>query len=77
MKLIFNYSMSVIYLLAGLYLLVFGWFILTDFQNKGVGVLMIVYGLFRAYRIYNSRLQAKSEAEPDESKSVNSIDPSA
>lgn len=69
--------MSVIYLLAGLYLLVFGWFILTDFQNKGVGVLMIVYGLFRAYRIYNSRLQAKSEAEPDESKSVNSIDPSA
>ncbi|MFN8134907.1 MAG: hypothetical protein U0Z17_06680 [Bacteroidales bacterium] len=77
MKLIFNYSMSVIYLLAGLYLLVFGWFILTDFQNKGVGVLMIVYGLFRAYRIYNSRLQAKSEAEPDENKSVNSIDPSA
>jgi hypothetical protein len=77
MKLIFNYSMSVIYLLAGLYLLVFGWFILTDFQNKGLGVLMIVYGLFRAYRIYSSRLQAKPEAAPDESKSVNSIDPSA
>ena len=77
MKLIFNYSMSVIYLLAGLYLLVIGWFMLTDFQNKGIGVLMIVYGIFRAYRLYNSRLHAKSEVESDESKSVNSIDPSA
>lgn len=77
MKLIFNYSMSVIYLLAGLYLLVIGWFMLSSFQNKGLGILMICYGLFRAYRIYNSRLQAKSEAEPNESKSVNSIDPSA
>ena len=77
MKLIFNYSMSVIYLLAGLYLLVIGWFMLTDFQNKGIGVLMIVYGIFRAYRLHNSRLHAKSEVESDESKSVNSIDTSA
>ena len=77
MKLIFNYSMSVIYLLAGLYLLVFGWFILTSFQNKGLGILMIVYGLFRAYRIYNSHLQEKSETGPQESKSVNSIDTTA
>jgi hypothetical protein len=75
MKLIFNYSMSVIYLLAGLYLLVFGWFMLTSFQNKGLGVLMIFYGLFRAYRIYNSRLQAK--AETGDNNSENRIDPSA
>jgi len=69
--------MSVIYLVAGFYLLVIGWFMLTDFQNKGVGILMIVYGLFRAYRIYRLRLQAKAETGSGESTSDNSIDTSA
>lgn len=68
MKLIFNYSMSVIYLLAGLYLLVIGWYMLSDFQNKGVGVLMIVYGLFRAYRLYNSRCRQSQKLSRTKAK---------
>lgn len=51
MRRIFSYSMSVVYLLLGIFLLVKGWSVLDTMQNYGLGMLFIVYGLFRAYRI--------------------------
>jgi hypothetical protein len=66
MKTVFNYIMSAIYLLTGLFLLLKGWFVLDRLQNYGLGILLIVYGIFRAYRIYSSVMVAKSEKEETE-----------
>ena len=72
MRVIFNYSMSVIYLVLGLFLLVIGWSRLEHLQNIGLGILLIVYGIFRAYRIYNSEGAVKPES--DENINGNSIE---
>jgi hypothetical protein len=72
MRVIFNYSMSVIYLVLGLFLLIIGWSRLNHIQNLGLGILLIVYGIFRAYRIYNSERAVKLES--DENTNGNSID---
>ena len=66
MRIIFNYTMSVIYLLLGLYLINKGWASLDSFQNKGLGILLIAYGIFRAYRIYSSAAADKKENEENE-----------
>jgi hypothetical protein len=70
MRVIFNYSMSVIYLVLGLFLLIIGWSRLNHFQNLGLGILLIVYGIFRAYRIYTSEKAVK----PDNDENSNSIE---
>jgi hypothetical protein len=49
---IFAYVMAVIYLVAGITLLVHGWYVLTQFQNIGLGIILIIYSVFRGYRIY-------------------------
>jgi Ca2+/Na+ antiporter len=72
MRVIFNYSMSVIYLVLGLFLLIIGWSRLNHLQNLGLGILLIVYGIFRAYRIYNSERVVKLES--DENSNGNSVD---
>ena len=66
MRIIFNYAMSVIYLLLGLYLIIKGWAGLDSFQNKGLGIILIAYGIFRAYRIYSSAAADKKENEENE-----------
>jgi hypothetical protein len=71
MRVIFNYSMSVIYLVLGLFLLVIGWARLNHFQNSGLGILLIVYGIFRAYRIYSTEKSVMPES--DENSNGNSI----
>jgi hypothetical protein len=72
MTVIFNYSMSVIYLVLGLFLLIIGWARLNHLQNVGLGILLIVYGIFRAFRIYSTEKAVKSESE--EKNNGNSID---
>jgi len=70
---IFNYSMSAIYLLLGLYLIIMGWARLDPFQNKGLGILLIAYAIFRAYRIYSTAAAEKSEeAEIENDNSIES-----
>jgi hypothetical protein len=73
MRVIFNYSMSVIYLVLGLFLLIIGWARLDYFQNIGLGILLIVYGLFRTYRIYSTGSVVK--LDDDENSNGNSIEP--
>jgi hypothetical protein len=74
MRVIFNYSMSVIYLVLGLFLLIIGWSRLNHLQNLGLGILLIVYGIFRAYRIYTSEKDVKPENdENSNSKSIESL----
>lgn len=36
----------------GLFLLFRGWFMLSPRLNHGLGILILVYGAFRAYRVY-------------------------
>jgi hypothetical protein len=69
MRIIFNYAMSVIYILLGLFLIIWGWARFEQLQNKGLGLLLIAYGIFRAYRIYSSVVSVKEESEGN--KNVN------
>jgi len=61
MRIIFNFAMSAIYLLLGLFLIIMGWARLDPLQNKGLGILLVAYGIFRAYRIYSSLPAEKGE----------------
>ena len=73
MKIIFNYAMSAIYVLLGLYLIIFGWARLESFQNKGLGILLIGYGIFRAFRIYSSvSAEKKEQSEIENDYSIKS-----
>lgn len=72
MRVIFNYSMSVIYLVLGLFLLIIGWVRLDHLQNIGLGILLIVYEIFRAYRIYSTEKAVKPES--DKVSNSNSIE---
>lgn len=63
MRIIFNYAMSVIYVVLGVYLIIWGWARIDSLQNKGLGILLIAYGIFRAYRIYSSIEAEKRENE--------------
>ena len=64
--------MSVIYLVLGFFLLIIGWSRLNHLQNLGIGILLIVYGIFRAYRIYSIEKAVKLES--DEKSNGNSIE---
>ena len=63
MRIIFNYAMAAIYMVLGLYLVIWGWARLDTLQNKGLGILLIAYGIFRVYRIYSSEAADKKENE--------------
>lgn len=64
MKIFFSYAMAAVYIFAGIYLLAAGWFMLNALQNKGLGTIMILYGIFRAYRIFRSKTDAKPQDDP-------------
>ena len=54
--------MACIYLLAGLFLLLKGWYILSPVQNIAVGILFVIYAVFRGFRAYHtSGLQTLDE----------------
>ncbi len=50
-KTAFSYLMVCIYLFSGIFLLVKGWSGLTKTQSLGLGILLLVYAVFRIYRI--------------------------
>ena len=41
MRIIFNYAMAAIYMVLGLYLVIWGWARLDTLQNKGLGKKMV------------------------------------
>ena len=65
-KQIFSYLMAGIYLVLGLYLLIKGWNTLSKLQTIDLGSLLIVYALFRFYRIVReSRMKFSDQEVPD------------
>ncbi len=49
-KLYYSYTVIGVYFLAGLFLLIKGWYLLSPLQNHGMGLLLIFYAAFRLYR---------------------------
>ena len=62
--------MSAVYLFIGLYLLIIGWDVLNPLQNNGLGILLVLYGIFRAYRIYISDRATKTGFEEDKTENT-------
>lgn len=48
-----KYSIAVLYIAAGLLLVIAGLKPLSSFQRYGLGVLIMAYGVFRFYRVYH------------------------
>jgi Kef-type K+ transport system membrane component KefB len=55
---IFSYVMICVYLGFGLFLLVNGWYALSKTQSLGIGILLVLYSIFRIYRVV---LESKNE----------------
>lgn len=51
----FNTIMAVLYILIGIGLLFWGLPIISNLQNKGLGILLVAYGAFRLYRSLSYR----------------------
>jgi hypothetical protein len=61
-KVYFNYLMIGMYSFLGLFLLIKGWYTLSKTQNIGIGILLVLYAIFRIYRVYHeSRMEADDE----------------
>ena len=58
-----KYCIAVLYIAAGLLLVIAGWESLSSFQRYGLGTLIIAYGVFRVYRVYNDY---PADNQPDE-----------
>ncbi len=54
----FNYFMVLFYIIIGTYMLISVKLLnyLSPVQKNGIGILLIVYGLFRGYRVYKNNL---------------------
>jgi len=63
LKLTFNYLMIVVYVCFGLYFINYGWFSISKGQSTGIGILLIVYALFRTYRVIHESRMKKVENE--------------
>jgi uncharacterized membrane protein (DUF2068 family) len=50
----FGFFMVFVYLAFGLFMIISGVFLnaLSPFQKNSIGVILMIYGTFRAYRIY-------------------------
>ena len=55
-----------VYALAGLFLVLKGWYQLSDVQNYGMGFLLIAYGCFRFYRENQYRRLENQQNQPEE-----------
>jgi Kef-type K+ transport system membrane component KefB len=60
LKYIFSYVMICVYFGIGIYLLVRGWHSLSKTQTISIGILLIIYSIFRLYRVIR---ESKIEAE--------------
>jgi VanZ family protein len=63
LKHIFDYLMICVYICLGLYLLIKGWYALTKTQTIGIGTLLIVYSLFRIYRVFQDNGMTEDDEE--------------
>jgi hypothetical protein len=48
----FKFLILFVYLGFGLFLIFKGWYTLSSTQNVSIGVLLILYSIFRAFRLY-------------------------
>jgi len=48
---VFSYLMICVYLIFGLFVLINGWYSLSKTQSIGIGILLIMYAIFRVYRV--------------------------
>lgn len=57
-----NLIMIALYIFVGAFLLIAGWDLFDKWQNIGVGLLLLIYGLFRGYRLF---VQFMKDQRPD------------
>ncbi|MFA5973663.1 MAG: hypothetical protein WC780_15030 [Lentimicrobiaceae bacterium] len=48
---ILSYVMICVYMGFGLFVLIKGWYALSKTQSIGIGILLILYAIFRIYRV--------------------------
>lgn len=63
LKRILSYLMICIYLGFGLFVLIKGWFSLSKAQSTGIGILLILYAIFRIYRVVRESRQKDTSDE--------------
>lgn len=60
---IFSYLMICVYMGFGLFVLINGWYALSKTQSTGIGILLMLYSIFRIYRVVRESGQKKSSDE--------------
>lgn len=60
---ILSYLMICVYMGFGLFVLIKGWYALSKTQSIGIGILLILYSIFRIYRVVRESGQKKSSDE--------------
>jgi Kef-type K+ transport system membrane component KefB len=63
LKQAFNYLMILVYICLGLFLLIKGWHTLSKPQSYGIGALLILYSIFRVFRILNEAATNDTDGE--------------
>jgi hypothetical protein len=48
---IFSYLMIFVYLGFSFFILIHGWYALSKTQSTGLGILLLLYAIFRIYRV--------------------------
>jgi Kef-type K+ transport system membrane component KefB len=62
-KKVFSYLMICVYLAFGLFVLINGWYALTKTQSIVTGTLLILYSIFRIYRVVRESGQKDTSDE--------------
>ena len=60
---IFSYVMICVYMGFGLFVLINGWYTLSKTQSIGIGILLMLYSIFRIYRVVR---ESGKKDTPDE-----------
>lgn len=58
-----SFAMIALYIFAGFFLLTFGWYSMSKVQNLILGSALMLYGIFRGYRLYDLRKVTKNQDE--------------
>jgi hypothetical protein len=59
----FKYLILFVYLGFGLFLLLKGWHTLSNTQNISIGVLLVLYSIFRAFRLVQENVENEGDDE--------------
>jgi len=60
---IFSYLMILVYMGFGLFVIINGWYSLSKAQSLGIGILLVMYSIFRIFRVIRESGQNNA---PDE-----------